>query len=61
LRTIWSALSIRGGPESPLRWTSKSGPKLAEALLEMGRMLWIGCFAAVEAEGVQPAGEQEDP
>jgi hypothetical protein len=26
----------RGDPESPLRWTSKSGSKLAEALREMG-------------------------
>ena len=26
----------RGDPESPLRWTSKSGAKLAEALREMG-------------------------
>jgi transposase len=26
----------RGDPESPLRWTSKSGAKLAEALCEMG-------------------------
>jgi hypothetical protein len=26
----------RGDPESPLRWTSKSGAKLAEALRELG-------------------------
>ena len=26
----------RGDPESPLRWTSKSGAKLAQALREMG-------------------------
>ena len=26
----------RGDPESPLRWTSKSGAKLAKALCEMG-------------------------
>jgi Rhodopirellula transposase DDE domain len=26
----------RGGPESSLRWTSKNGAKLTEALLEMG-------------------------
>ena len=28
--------ATRGDPESPLRWTSKSGAKLAEALREMG-------------------------
>ena len=26
----------RGDPDSPLRWTSKSGAKLAEALRDMG-------------------------
>jgi Rhodopirellula transposase DDE domain len=29
----------RGDPESPLRWTSKSGAKLAEALREMGHQI----------------------
>jgi hypothetical protein len=29
----------RGDPESPLRWTSKSGAKLAEALREMGHQV----------------------
>jgi len=29
----------RGDPESPLRWTSKSGAKLAEALQEMGHQV----------------------
>jgi transposase len=29
----------RGDPESPLRWTSKSGAKLAEALTEMGHQV----------------------
>jgi hypothetical protein len=39
---LWVALErlvdpvTRGDPESPLRWTSKSGAKLAEALREMG-------------------------
>ena len=28
--------ATRGDPESPLRWTSKSGAKLAQALREMG-------------------------
>ena len=28
--------ATRGDPESPLRWTSKSGAKLAAALREMG-------------------------
>ena len=31
----------RRDAESPLRWTSKSGAKLAEALREMGQMLSI--------------------
>lgn len=29
----------RGDPESPLRWTSKSGAKLAQALTEMGHQV----------------------
>jgi hypothetical protein len=39
---LWEALErlvdpvTRGDPESPLRWTSKSGAKLAQALREMG-------------------------
>ncbi len=39
---LWEALErlvdpvTRGDPESPLRWTSKSGAKLAAALREMG-------------------------
>jgi len=39
---LWMALErlvdpvTRGDPESPLRWTSKSGAKLAEALRELG-------------------------
>jgi len=39
---LWEALErlvdpvTRGDPQSPLRWTSKSGAKLAEALREMG-------------------------
>jgi DNA-binding phage protein len=39
---LWEALErlvdpvTRGDPESPLRWTSKSGAKLAEALRELG-------------------------
>jgi hypothetical protein len=39
---LWEALErlvdpvTRGDPESPLRWTSKSGAKLAQALRELG-------------------------
>jgi Rhodopirellula transposase DDE domain len=48
----------RGDPESPLRWTSKSGAKLAEALGELGHD--VVERTVVEGQGVQPAGEQED-
>ena len=53
--------ATRGDPESPLRWTSKSGAKLAEALRELGHeVVDRTVLQAVEGAGVQPAGERED-
>jgi hypothetical protein len=52
--------ATRGDPESPLRWTSKSAAKLAQALRGLGYEVVDRSVAAAEGHGVQPAGEQED-
>ena len=54
--------ATRGDRESPLRWTSKSAAKLAEALQGMGhRVVDRTGAAAVEGQGVQLAGQPQDP
>jgi hypothetical protein len=47
--------ATRGDPESPLRWTSKSGAKLAQALREMGHdVVELTVLRLLKAKGYEP-------
>ncbi len=52
----------RGDPESPLRWTSKSAVKLAEALREMGHeVVDRTVLRLLKPKGYSLQGEPQDP
>ena len=53
---------MRGDPESPLRWTTKSLRVLAAGLTRQGHRASADTVADLLHEmGVQPAGQRQDP
>ena len=48
---------VRGDPQGPLRWSSKSGAKLAEGLRGMERCRgWSSAILRLPPSGLRPSG-----